>query len=546
MDRRFPLEQRPHFWPHLRKLLPVPEKPFLFPPRPEEISLPPSRLTDPILRELHAILPDSHIARDDFMRLVHTYGKSYRDLIRIRLRQFPRVPDAVLFPDNEDEIIQILRWATRHRIAVVPRGGGTSVVGGVECVPAAAHQAVVVMNLCELRRVLEIDPVSYTAEAEAGITGPELESALNREGFTLGHFPESFHYSTLGGWVATRSAGQQSTRYGKIEHMVESIRVITPEGIWQTPPLPAAADGPDFDQLFIGSEGVLGVISRVRVHIRPLPERKYYTAYLFPDFTAGVEAVQHIIQEDLLPATIRLSDPIETDFVFALRERPAHRWQQVVQEWGLRWLAFRGYSASRRTVLILGLEGGAERVKWQQHTIHKLIRRYRAYHLGESVGQNWYRHRFDNPYLRDELLNYNLLVETLETASDWSRFWPLYEEVRAAIQKAYDQLNIPGIVFAHLSHVYETGTSLYFVLLAVPENGKELEQWAHIKRAASEAILKVGGTISHHHGVGLDHRPWIAREIGRPAVKLLQQIKQSLDPEQILNPGKLIPDLEDE
>ena len=543
-SRRFDFSRRPYFWPHLRSLLPLPGKAFRFPPPLEALQLPPSRLTGLALSELRRILPDARFSLEDRARLIHTYGKSYRDLMRIRLGRLDAPPDAVLFPETEEEMLGLLRWAGSHGIAVVPRGGGTSVVGGVECVPVAPQRPVVVLSLRRFDRVRKIDPVSRMVEAEAGITGPKLEAALNKEGFTLGHFPESFHYSTLGGWVATRSAGQQSTRYGKIEHMVESLRILTPSGIWQTPAFPAAADGPDFDQLFVGSEGVLGIITRVRLLIHPLPQQRLYTAFLFPEFTAGAEAVQHIVQDGFLPATVRLSDALETDFFFALREQPVSRGKRVWQEWGLKFLEHRGYRSSRRSVLILGLEGSREQVRRQFKKLRRIFRRYGAYHLGPRLGQKWYRHRFDNPYLRDELLNFNLLVDTLETACDWSRFWSLYQEVCRAIRQAYQQLGIAGIVFAHLSHIYQTGTSLYFVLLAVPDPGKELEQWAVIKKAASEAIVRNGGTISHHHGVGLDHRPWIAREIGPAAVKLLRQMKRSLDSAGILNPGKLIPDAE--
>jgi len=540
--KQYDLSKRVFFWPHLRERLDVPDKPFFFPPIFDDIELPTSVFPQSHPEELQQVLPEERIALSKVERLSHTYGKSYHDLIRIRRKVFREVPDAVLYPVNEDEICKILAWAAENRVALVPWGGGTSVTGGVEATRGATHHGLVTIDLKRMDKILAIHKKSLLADVQAGILGPKLEGELHAEGLTLSHYLESFEYSTLGGWVAARSAGQQSTLYGKIEDMVESVRLLTPTGVLQTPHLPAAANGPDLAQLVIGSEGVLGIITQARVRLKPVPERKFYTAALFRSFEEGVEAMRRILQSGIRPAALRLSDGEETEFIFSLRKREASLIANAVQNLGTGWLERRGFGPQKRSILILGLEGSAHgtRIEWKR--IKKILKSFSAFHLGERVGQEWYRHRFDNPYLRDVLMDYDILVDTLETATEWDSIWNLYTAVRDAVRKVYDQLSIRGVITAHLSHMYPTGSSLYFILLATPHVGQELEEWWAIKKAASDAIVAGGGTISHHHGIGLDHRSWLVHEIGEQGVSLLRSLKQQLDPEGILNPRKLLPD----
>lgn len=540
--KRYDLSQRPFFWPHLREKLEFPDQPVFFPPAIQDIELPPGHFSPSDIRALQKIIAKEQIAMSKAEKLSHTYGKSYRDLIRIRKGIFPEVPDAVLYPKDEEEVQRILTWAAESGVAVVPWGGGTSVTGGVEATRGVGHRSIVVIDLRGMDKVLRIHKKSLLADVQAGILGPKLEKELQEEGLTLSHYPESFEFSTLGGWIAARAAGQQSTLYGKIEDMVESVRLLTPTGVLQTPHLPAAANGPDLARMIIGSEGILGIIAQARVRLKPVPERKLYSAVLFRSFEDGVEAMRHIMQSGIRPATLRLSDAEETDFIFSLRRRKASSIANAIQTLGVGWLEKRGFDPERRAILILGVEATAQDVRMEWKALRKILRLFSVLPLGHSTGRDWYRHRFENPYLRDILMDYDILVDTLETAAEWDNIWNLYSKVGDAIKDAYDELGIKGVVTAHLSHMYPTGSSLYFILLARPHVGQELEEWWRIKKAASDAIVAARGTISHHHGIGLDHRPWLVHEIGKEGIRLIRSLKQTVDPKGILNPGKLLPD----
>jgi len=508
----------------------------------EDIELPLGHLSESDLEKLQQLLPMERIASSKEEKLTHTYGKSYHDLIRIRRRIFPQVPDAVLYPLNELEIQRILSWAVENHVGLVPWGGGTSVTGGVEAIRGADHRGLVALDLRRMDKIMAIRKESLLADVEAGILGPKLEEELQTVGVTLSHYPESFEFSTLGGWIAARAAGQQSTLYGKIEDMIESVRLLTPQGLLQTPHLPAAANGPDLTRLVAGSEGILGIITQARVRLKPVPEKKFYTAALFRSFEEGVEAMRQILQSGLKPATLRLSDAEETEFIFSLRRDKGSSFARALEALGLGWAEKRGFLAEKRSILIWGLEGSARRVQMEQRVIGKTLKPFSVFQLPESAGKDWYRHRFENPYLRDVLMDYGILVDTLETAAEWDSLLNLYAGVQGSVKGTYDRLGIGGIVTAHLSHMYPTGSSIYFILLTTPHVGQELEEWWAIKKAASDAIVAGGGTISHHHGVGLDHRPWLVHEIGEEGLRLLRKMKEAVDPEGILNPNKLLPD----
>ncbi|MEJ2637245.1 MAG: FAD-binding oxidoreductase [Calditrichia bacterium] len=541
-EKTYHLENRPHFWPHLRKKLSFPETPVSSAPDMEEIEILPCSIREPILQEIEKILPSDQIAAGSHDRIMQTYGKSYYDLIRIRRKIFPEIPDAILYPKNEKEIRGILEWAAQHSIAVVPRGGGSSVVGGVESSHSGHFHGLIVLNLKNMNRLLSIRKSSLLADAEAGIFGPELEQRLQKEGLTLAHYPESFEFSSLGGWIAARSAGQQSTLYGKMEDMVESLQLITPTGIFRTPGFPSTATGPDIKRMMIGSEGILGVISQASVRLKPLPEKKFYTTTLFRSFDDGIEASRLIMRSGIRPATLRLSDAEETDFIFSLREKNESFLKNVTETVGFNLFERKDFKPGKRSLLILGLEGSGKEVDTDWKTIRNLMKPFPVFQLGQGPADSWYRNRFENPYLRDILLDYNILVDTLETAAEWEKIPALYSDVRAAILQSFSDIGIQGIVTAHLSHTYSTGSSLYFILLAVPHQNHEIEEWQHIKKAASDAIAAAGGTISHHHGIGLMHKPWLRNELGEEGIRWLRMLKQAADPDGILNPGKLLPD----
>jgi alkyldihydroxyacetonephosphate synthase len=378
--------------------------------------------------------------------------------------------------------------------------------------------------------MLRLDRESMTARVGAGIRGPALERLLDVEGLTLGHFPQSFEYVSLGGCAATRSAGQSSTGYGSIEKMVLGLRLAAPAGEIELPPMPATAAGPGLRQLLVGSEGTLGVITEVSLRVRRAPEHRAYEGVFFETFAQGSEALHELAGEHLLPDVARLSDEQETRMSLALADSGG-----VKGGLGRAYLRARGYREG--CLAILGFEGTPGEVAFRRRRALQLARRSGGLHVGASPGRAWQKGRFGAPYLRDELLEQGVMVETLETATQWSNLGSLHRAVGRAITGSLGQ---PSLVMCHVSHVYESGASLYFTFLAPQREGAELEQWQAVKAAACEAIIEGGGTITHHHAVGRDHAPWMADEIGQDGLRVLRAAKAELDPAGIMNPGKLL------
>jgi alkyldihydroxyacetonephosphate synthase len=508
----------------------------------ESLRLPESRADRALLERLAAIVGSENCRTDQRERAWHSAGKSYKDLVRLRQLTLERATDAVVYPRTEAEVAGVLACCRELQAAVVPFGGGTSVVGGIDAEAGEQH-TVVTLDLAFLNRVLEIDEVSQTATVEAGIFGPELEARLAERGFTLGHYPQSFEFSTLGGWIATRSSGQNSVLYGGIEKLVESVRIVTPEGSVQTLRVPRRADGPDVGQMLIGSEGTFGVIVAATVRIRRAPAERDYFMYAFKDFAGGVEVARALVQSSVAPALVRVSDEEETTASLVLGSRGggsglrhvARRMARKAIEWRLERLGIRPPAMS---TLLVGLEGTRDENHRQRQLVRHQLRHAECVYLGRTLGKRWLATRFELPYLRDELLDNHLLVDTLETATTWARLAELYAAVRAAIHEAAAAEGEPIVVFTHVSHLYRDGASLYFSLLGRQKRSDPIGQWWAIKRAANEAIRGQGAVISHHHGVGLDHRDHTGR--GPVEQKMLAELKQALDPAGIMNPGKLL------
>ena len=418
-------------------------------------------------------------------------------------------------------------------VAVVPFGGGTSVVGGVAPL-RGRHAAVVALDMRGLGALVELDDVSATATVGAGMRAPALERALAPHGLTLGHFPQSYEYVSLGGCAATRSAGQASTGYGAIEKMVLGLRLAAPAGEIALPALPATAAGPGVRGLLVGSEGTLGVITELSLRVRPAPLARVYEGMFFRDFATGCEALRELARRHELPDVARLSDRAETEVSLALAGDGGLKGRL-----GRAYIGARGYGEG--CIAILGFEGAGHEVPARRRRAMRLLRRAGGLALGSSPGAAWQHGRFAAPYLRDDLLDAGVMVETLETATQWSNLQRLHEAVRGAIAGALEAQGTPGIVMCHVSHVYETGASLYFTFIARQREGAELEQWRLTKRAAGDAIESHGGTITHHHAIGVDHVPWMEQEIGASSLQALAAAKERLDPAGIMNPGKLLP-----
>lgn len=537
VNKTFDLSRRHNFWPFLRENLKSTNEEVLKPIDLSDIKFSSSNAS--LTAKFETLLGANSVRSDKLARLTHSLGKSYLDLVRIRKGLIENPSDFVLYPKNENQVFEILRLANDLKIAVVPFGGGTSVVGGVEALKDSGHIGVLSLDLSELNQVISIDELSLLATIEAGMFGPALEHALQSKGYTLGHYPQSFEFSTLGGWIAARSAGQQSNKYGRVEDMVSSLTIINPLEIINTLDAPASASGPSIKQLLIGSEGLFGVITKAKMRVHKLPAIKNYRGLLFKDFLSGAQAIRTIVQSGLEPATIRLSDELETGAFMKMRPESESMLEKALSSSFKWYLKNRGYNESP-CLMVLGFESNDGSVKKDVKSALEICKEFDGLDLGTRVGQHWYKDRFALPYLRDTLLDYRIMIDTLETATTWSNFSNLYRAVQKALSDSIEASGSSPMVFCHISHSYHDGASLYFTFLAKQTRDAEIEQWHKIKKAASDAILENGGTISHHHGVGRDHAPWAQREHGKLAILALNNVKQIFDPQGILNPGKLI------
>src|ERR1700689_2789049 len=507
------------------------------------VALEPSALSEDTLAALREVVGEQGVRVDHRERVLHAAGKGYPDLVRLRAGAPQGSPDAVLHPSERAQLRALLELCARHSVAVVPFGGGTSVVGGVAPLRGLRHRAVVALDLGRLSGVLDVDRESMTVTVRAGMRAAALEHELGRQGLTLGHFPQSFEYVSLGGCAATRSAGQASTGYGRFEEMVEGLAEVAPAGDIDLAAVPASAAGPELRRVLVGSEGTLGVIAELSLRVRPAPAVRLYEGVFFKDFAAGAQALRALAQERCAPAVARLSDEAETRMSLALAGSGAHSGavlQGAKRRLGQVYLGARGYA--KGCLAIFGFEGTEEDVAHRRARAVRVVRAHGGLPVGRSPGQAWLAQRFAAPYLRDELLTHSVMVETLETATRWSNLQRLHRQVGDAIGQSLRAQGTPGLVMCHVSHLYETGASLYFTFIARQREGAELEQWAAVKRAASQAIIDGGGTITHHHALGRDHAPWLQDEVGVAGVAALRGLKQELDPEGIMNPGKLLPD----
>ncbi|MGD1146638.1 MAG: FAD-binding oxidoreductase [Thermoanaerobaculaceae bacterium] len=464
-------------------------------------------------------------------RLRNACGLGFSDLVRLRTGTLETLPDAVCLPESARQVVAVLQSAAASGVALVLRGGGTSVVGGVTVVPGP--RPTVVLALDRLRGLVALDSESLLATFRAGTLGPEVEAALAPSGVRLGHEPQSFEFSSVGGWVASRSAGQRSTGIGKIDDLVAGLEVATPGGVWRLPAQPASAAGPELRRLVIGSEGRLGVITEATLRVRPVPEYRDGVAVLLPGWSAGMDVCRALLQRGPVPEVVRLSDPDETSFGIALTElsRLASRVRNTV--FGLR--RFR-----HGCLLLLEWAGSLQDVGLARQKAVGVWRDAGGLGLGRSGWRRWLDERFRHPYVRDVLLSAGWGVDTLETAAPWSTLAALHHAVRDAMAVSARQAGFRTAVLCHLSHAYRDGASLYFTFLWALRGGNEIGQWQAVKDAASEAIVANGGTITHHHGVGTMHARYLEREVGEQGIAALAAVARTFDPHGVLNPGVLL------
>jgi alkyldihydroxyacetonephosphate synthase len=460
-----------------------------------------------------------------YPRAAHALGSSYCDVIRGFSGRFEHPPDFVALPRDEQDVERVLEWCAAERVAVIPYGGGTSVVGGVEPLVGAHYNGAVSLDLSLLDRLLEVDPVSRAARIQAGASGPRLEAQLGAHSLTLRHFPQSFEFSTLGGWIATRAAGHFATVWTHIEDLVESVRAITPSGVWESRRLPGSGAGPSPDRMLVGSEGALGVITEAWVRVQPRPTHRASAGVRFGTFMAGAECVRALSQSGLHPSNCRLIDPDEARLTFA-----------GDGSFALLLLGFESFdhevAALLERALAICAEHGGE------------VGERRASGPGEgSAGGGvgaWREAFLRAPYLRDVFVAIGVLSETFETAITWERFPAMHERVLAVAHAAADGAGGPALVTCRFTHVYPDGPAPYYTVLAPARRGEEVEQWAAIKSAVSDALIAEGATITHHHAVGRDHRPWYDAQRPDAFAAALRGAKAALDPAGIMNPGVLV------
>jgi alkyldihydroxyacetonephosphate synthase len=458
---------------------------------------------------------------DDHARACHALGKSYVDVVRGFRGRFEHPPDVVARPRVESDIEQLLEWCAAERLAAIPYGGGTSVVGGVTPEIGPSHNGSVSIDLGALDRLVELDEMSRSACIQAGAKGPELEAQLGEHGMTLRHFPQSFEYSTLGGWVATRAAGHFASLWTHIEDFVESVRAITPVGAWESRRLPGSGAGVSPDRLLVGSEGTLGVITHAWVRVQPRPQHRASAGVRFERFAAGAECVRALSQADLHPANCRLLDAGEAGLTMA--------------------------GDGTHALLVLGFESVDHPVQAAMDRALEICAEHggtvaprREGPGGDAVG-SWRGAFVGAPYVRDLLIAMGILSETFETAITWERFAGFHERVMGAAREAVREVcGEGGSVFCRFTHVYPDGPAPYFTVLAPARRGEEVEQWMAIKRAVSDVLIAEGGTITHHHAVGRDHRPWYDRQRPEPFAAALRGAKAAVDPAAIMNPGVLV------
>ena len=494
-------------------------------------------LADANLADVLAQVPPSRmpshalINTDAETRVRHARGQSLPDWYAMRSGEFKVFPDGVAEPKNSHQVQELLQWAMQNNIQVIPYGGGTSVAGHIT--PQASSQPILTLSLARMNMLLSLDKTSQIARFGAGTAGPEVEKQLAEHGFLLGHFPQSFELSTVGGWVASRSSGQQSIRYGRIEQMFAGGRIETPRGTLDIPTIPASSAGPDMREIFMGTEGRVGIITEVDVRVQRLPEHESFHCAFLPDWDAAVNLVRELIQNKVQLSLLRLSNPEETRTHLLLGA------DALAVKWLNRYAALRG-SPDGKCMLTFGTSGTNTQTKFALNETKRYIKQAGGMYAGTYMGKKWEHSRFRSPYLRHGFWEHGYSIDTMETSVNWNNVTATMQAIEQAIQANAGE-GEKVHVFSHLSHVYGQGSSIYttYFFRNSPNYAQSLARWQAIKKAGSDTVIKMGGTISHQHGVGRDHMPWLPLEKGTLAMQALGQVVEFFDQKQLMNPGCL-------
>ncbi|MEU4098130.1 FAD-binding oxidoreductase [Streptomyces sp. NPDC026673] len=532
-------EDKPGFAPFVQKAVGLELRASERTERPDfsELKVPASGASEEFVTLLGGIVGAENVVVDDMSRVVHTYGKSLRDLVRIRAGRLPRTPDVIVYPADEAEVQRVVVAAVEADAVIIPFGGGSNIAGSLEP-HTYESRTVVSLDLGRLNRVLEIDADSGLARIQAGAQGPDLEAQLNRDGWTMGHFPDSFTHSTLGGWVATRSSGMQSDKYGDIADIVKGLRVVRTGGVLVIRAVPSASTGPSVREMVVGSEGRLGVITEVTAQVHRLPEERGIYAYFFKNLDHGLAAMQEIAESDVSPSVTRISDAHETGFSLAT-SKEAKGIKKTAQAGLMAYLRKRGWNLDDICLSFIGFEGGKAHAKRQKSIVDRIVRKHHGIGVGKGPGALYDQKKFDTPYIRDFLLDHGAAGDVSETAGPWSKLRGIHAAVYTAADRAYEEIGRKGWTMSHMSHSYHSGACLYFTFAFV-FGDDPLGEYDTVKRAIQQAFVDAGGTISHHHGVGLEHAPWLEEDISTQGVEVMSGLFDVVDPGGNFNPRKIV------
>jgi alkyldihydroxyacetonephosphate synthase len=537
----FTHRDKPALGPFLHEHLAIDvERPASRPVEFDRLDIPDPSLPADLLVVLEEAVGAQHVSTDALERVVHARGKSLRDLVRHRDGDIGRLPDVVVHPGNEEEVEAVLRAAIDADAVLIPFGGGTNISGSLEAPPDEVR-AIVSVDLDRLDRVLEIDAGSGLARVQTGVLGPALEEQLNARGWTLGHFPDSFTHSTLGGWVATRSSGMQSDLYGDVADLTRAVRVVTPAGIMVTRPVPSTSTGPSVREMVLGSEGRLGIITEATVHVHRVPEQRTILGYLFPTWRAGLAAMREIAAGEASPSVTRVSDAYETAFSFSTKQGDSALDRLKSKALSTYLTRRRHYDLEAMCLSFIGYEGSERHVSAQRKLVGKIVSRHNGLCIGTSPGALYDQKKFDTPYIRDYLLDRGALADVSETSAPWSVLPRLYDNVMAAARGSFADLDVRGYVMCHLSHSYHAGACLYFTFALKPSGTREpIEEYDVVKSAIQQTFVDSGATLSHHHAVGTEHARWLEEDISAPGVAMVRALLEGMDPGANLNPGKIV------
>ncbi|WP_297745795.1 FAD-binding oxidoreductase [uncultured Tessaracoccus sp.] len=535
-------EGRPKFRSFVKKMVGLdiydatPAKPDF-----SSLDVPAPQIDDTLREKLRKIVGEKYLHDDDETRVVHCYGKGVRDLMRIRRGDLGRIPDVVLYPADEDEIIQIMDTVVEADAVLIPFGGGSNIVGALEAQPDE-QRAVVSVNMGRLNKVLEIDEESGLARIQAGVFGPDMEEQLGARGWTMGHQPDSFVWSTLGGWIATRSTGMQSDKYGDIADITRGLRMVMPGEVLELRPLPSTSSGPSVREMVLGSEGRLGIITEAWMQVHRIPEAREIQSYFFPDYYAGLKACQEIVESDADVMMARVSDAIETQYIMANGKESSSKISKWSNQAVQKFMEVKKWDLEQIAMCLVGFEGSPNHVRYEKGLVSKIVRKHGGFGVGSGPGSMYDQKKYDTPYIRDYMLDRGLICDVSETTTPWSKAVEIYDETRKAFFKALETTGRQGTVFCHLSHSYHAGACQYFTFV-INDNTETAEHSYDVcKQAVQQAFMDHHGTVSHHHGVGEEHSPWMEQDISPAGVHVQRVLFEGIDPGKNLNPGKIVHD----